>query len=101
MECVKMQVSEVEQLTGLNRLTLYKLMELGAADLGTIIPGDRKTYVFFRPKVERFVNGGCDIEKYQELVSSINMMNHLLTHAIMTLPGGMEILRERGLGKTD
>ena len=94
MECEKMLVSEVECMTGIDRLTLYKLMDLGTVDLGVVIPGKRKTYVFFRPKVERFVNGGCDIEKYTELVSSIKMMNYLLTNAIMTLPEGLEVLRE-------
>ena len=93
MECEKMAVSEVEQITGLARTTLYKLMDLGAADLGAIIPGERKTYVFFRTKVERFVKGGFDMDRYNELVSSIKMMNHLLTNAIASLPNGAEILR--------
>lgn len=94
MGCEKMPVHEVEELTGLARTTLYKLMDFGAADLGAVIPGERKTYVFFRPKVERFVNGGCDIDKYNELVSSVKMMNHLLTHAILTLPNGADVLRD-------
>lgn len=93
-ECQRMDVSQVEALTGLCKETLYKMMDMGVEDLGAIIPGSRKTYVFFRPKVERFVNGGSDIEKYKELVGSVKRMNHLLTHAILTLPDGRNILRE-------
>lgn len=91
--CERIPVTEVEKLTGLQRCTLYKLMDLGVADLGTIIPGQKKTYVFFRPKVERFVQGGSDISQYTELVSSIKMMNYLLTNAILTLPEGEAILK--------
>lgn len=92
-ECERMSTTEVEKLTGLQRNTLYKLMDLGAADLGAVIPGERKTYVFFRPKVEKFVKGGSDISKYKELVSAVEMMNYLLTNAISTLPDGVQILR--------
>lgn len=93
-ECQKMDVKEVAAVTGLCKDTLHKIMDMGVVDLGVVIPGDKKTYVFFRPKVERFVNGGCDIDKYKELVSSVKRMNHLLTHAILTLPDGRNILRE-------
>ena len=91
----RMSVDEVVELTGLCKSTLYSLMDTGQADLGTVIRnGSKNTYVFFRPKVERFVKGGSDISQYKELVSSIKMMNMLLTSAITTLPGGKEKLRE-------
>lgn len=93
-DCQRMDVEEVVAVTGLCKDTIYKIMDMGATDLGAVIPGAKKTYVFFRPKVERFVNGGCDIEKYTELVGSVKRMNHLLTHAILSLPDGRNILRE-------
>lgn len=77
--CEQMKVSEVVELTGLCKTTLYQLMETGQADLGTVIRGkDRNTYVFFRPKVERFVRGGGD-EKVQELISAVGSMTQLFT----------------------
>lgn len=89
-----MNVEEVVKLTGISKSTLYNLMDTGQADLGAVIRSKEKnTYVFFRPKVERFVRGGCDISRYRELVGAVNMMNHLLTHAILSLPEGDRILR--------
>lgn len=93
--CERMDVEEVVEITGLCKETLFKLMDTGKADLGVVVPGKLKnTYVFFRPKVERFVKGGCDISEYKELVASIEMMNILLTNAIALLPDGKEKLRE-------
>lgn len=90
----RMSVDEVMELTGISKSTLYALMDSGQEDLGAVIRGEEKnTYVFFRPKVERFVRGGCDISQYKELVASVNMMNHLLTSAILSLPEGDRILR--------
>lgn len=93
-DCQRMDVSDVEDMTGLCKDTLYKLMDMGTADLGVVIPGKKKTYVFFRPKVERFVMGGSKIDDCPELVGSVKRMNHLLTHAILSLPDGRNILRE-------
>lgn len=94
MSCERMELEEVVALTGLCKETLFKLMDLGKADLGAIVPGKKKTYVFFRPKVERFVKGDNDISEYQELVASINTMNMLLANAIAVLPEGRDRLRE-------
>lgn len=92
--CEQMELQEVVDRTGLCKETLYKLMDSGTYDLGAIVPGQkRNTYIFFRPKVEKFINGGCDRE-YEELVSSVKMMNLLLTNAIASLPNGKEKLRE-------
>lgn len=90
----RMNVKEVVELTGISKTTLYHLMDTGQADLGAIIRSKEKnTYIFFRPKVERFVYGGCDISQYKELVASVKMMNYLLTNAIASLPDGYATLR--------
>lgn len=90
----RMSVNEVVELTGISKSTLYNLMDTGQADLGAVIRSKGKnTYVFFRPKVERFVQGECDISQYKEMVASVKMMNYLLTHAINSLPEGPQILR--------
>lgn len=90
----RMSVNEVVDLTGISKTTLYHLMDTGQADLGAIIRSKEKnTYVFFRPKVERFVQGECDISQYKEMVASVKMMNYLLTNAILSLPEGNQILR--------
>jgi len=92
-ECERMPVEEVIKYTGLCKSTLYDLMDTGQVDLGVVIRKETKnTYIFFRPKVERFVKGGCDISQYKELVATIGMMNKLLTSAILSLPNGDGIL---------
>ena len=74
----QMKVSEVVELTGLCKTTLYHLMDTGQADLGAVIRGkDRNTYVFFRPKVERFGRGGD--EQIQELISAAGTLKQLMT----------------------
>lgn len=73
----QMKVSEVVELTGLCKTTLYHLMDTGQADLGAVIRGkDRNTYVFFRPKVEKFVKGGD--EQIQELISAAGTLKQLM-----------------------
>ena len=90
----RMSVGEVSEVTGICKDTLYDLMDSGQVDLGVVIRGKRKnTYVFFRPKVERFVRGGSDISQYKELIASVNMMNRLLAQAILSFPEGDQILR--------
>lgn len=74
----QMKVSEVVELTGLCKTTLYHLMDTGQADLGAVIRGkDRNTYVFFRPKVEKFVKGGD--EQIQELISAAGTLKQLMS----------------------
>lgn len=89
----EMNVREVVELTGISKQTLYSLMDSGQADLGAVIRGpERNTYVFFRPKVERFVRGG-ESEEIKKLVQSVNTMNQLLTMVLHQLPGGDAALR--------
>ena len=91
--CEQMKVSEVVELTGISKQTLYSLMDTGQADLGAVIRGpERNTYVFFRSKVERFVKGG-ESEEVKKLVQSVNTMNQLLTMVLHQLPGGDAALR--------
>lgn len=88
----QMTVQEAEEMTGLNRRTLYNLMETGQADLGVVIRSrNRNTYIFYRPKVERFVNDwNWHTEK---LINSVNAMSQILTMVLHQLPGGDEALR--------
>ena len=89
----RMDVKEVEELTGLCRNTLYHMMESGQVDLGAVVRGKEKnTYVFFRPKVERFVSGD-ESEHYRDLVRAVRAMNELLVIAIHQ-GGGDAVLRE-------
>ena len=91
--CEQMKVSEVVELTGISKQTLYSLMHTGQADLGAVIRGpEPHTYVFFRSKVERFVKGG-ESEEVKKLVQSVNTMNQLLTMVLHQLPGGDVALR--------
>lgn len=88
----QMTVQEAEEMTGLNRRTLYNLMETGQADLGVVIRSrNRNTYIFYRPKVERFVNGWN--WQTERLINSVNAMSQILTMVLHQLPGGDEALR--------
>lgn len=88
--CERMKITEVEELTGLHRVTLYALMETGQADLGAVIRGEeRNTYVFFRPKVERFIRGEQD--RCEELIAATNKMSQLLIMAIHQAGGDVEL----------
>ena len=85
--CEQMKVSEVVELTGISKQTLYSLMDTGQADLGAVIRGpERNTYVFFLSKKELSVKGG-EGEQVKRLVESVETMNHLLTMVLRQVGG--------------
>ena len=94
MENQRMSIAEAVKITGLDKGTIYKIMDLGIADLGCVLPGNKKkTYVLYKEKVRKFVEGGNDSSQVDLICGRVETMNFLLTNVLSALPGGVDALR--------